>query len=55
MFYADVVVIGAEAVGLACAAELALLGMSVIALERAQAIGTETSSRNIEMIHAGMC
>ena len=54
MFDTDAVVIGAGAVGLACAAELAVTGLSVIVLERADAIGTQTSSRNSEVIHAGM-
>lgn len=36
------------------ARELALAGREVIVLERAEAIGTETSSRNSEVIHAGI-
>ena len=50
----DVVVIGAGAVGLAVARALALGGREVVILEAADAIGTGTSSRNSEVIHAGM-
>ncbi|MGE3294960.1 MAG: NAD(P)/FAD-dependent oxidoreductase [Geminicoccaceae bacterium] len=50
----DCVVIGAGVVGLACARRLAMAGLEVIVLERADAIGTETSSRNSEVIHAGV-
>ena len=48
------VVIGAGVVGLACARALAIAGHDVIVLERADIIGTETSSRNSEVIHAGI-
>lgn len=50
----DCVVIGAGVVGLAIARELALEGREVIVLEAADAIGTHTSSRNSEVIHAGL-
>ena len=50
----DCVVIGAGVVGLACARELAMKGREVIILEQADAIGTETSSRHSEVIHAGI-
>jgi L-2-hydroxyglutarate oxidase LhgO len=50
----DCAVIGAGVVGLAVARELALAGREVIVLERAEAIGTECSSRNSEVIHAGI-
>ncbi len=50
----DAIVIGAGVVGLAIAARLAGLGLEVIVLERANAIGTETSARNSEVIHGGM-
>jgi L-2-hydroxyglutarate oxidase LhgO len=53
-FEADAVVIGAGAVGLACARALALKGRDVLVLEAASAIATETSSRNSEVIHAGL-
>lgn len=50
----ETVVIGAGVVGLACARALAMAGDDVIVLEAADAIGTETSSRNSEVIHAGI-
>ena len=50
----DAVVIGAGVVGLAVARALALAGREVVVLEAADAIGTETSSRNSEVIHAGI-
>ncbi len=50
----DCVVIGAGVVGLAVARALALQGREVLVLEAANAIGTETSSRNSEVIHAGI-
>jgi L-2-hydroxyglutarate oxidase LhgO len=48
------IVIGAGVVGLAVARALALEGYDVVVLEAANAIGTGTSSRNSEVIHAGM-
>jgi L-2-hydroxyglutarate oxidase LhgO len=48
------VVIGAGVVGLAIARRLALAGLEVVVLEAAEAIGTATSSRNSEVIHAGI-
>lgn len=50
----DVVVVGAGVVGLAVARALALAGREVIVLEAAEAIGTATSSRNSEVVHAGI-
>lgn len=50
----DCVVIGAGVVGLAVARALALQGREVMVLEAAEAIGTGTSSRNSEVIHAGI-
>jgi L-2-hydroxyglutarate oxidase LhgO len=50
----DCIVIGAGVVGLAVARALALAGREVIVLETAEGIGTETSSRNSEVIHAGI-
>lgn len=48
------VVIGAGVVGLAVARALAQSGREVIVLEAADAIGTGASSRNSEVIHAGI-
>jgi L-2-hydroxyglutarate oxidase LhgO len=50
----DVLVIGAGVVGLACARALALRGHSVIVAEKTAGIGNGVSSRNSEVIHAGM-
>jgi L-2-hydroxyglutarate oxidase LhgO len=50
----DCVVVGAGVIGLAIARALARAGREVLVLERAHAIGTETSSRNSEVIHAGI-
>jgi L-2-hydroxyglutarate oxidase LhgO len=50
----DCVVVGAGVVGLAIARKLALAGREVIVLEAAEGIGTVTSSRNSEVIHAGI-
>lgn len=50
----DCVVIGAGVVGLAVARALALAGREVLILEAEAAIGTGTSSRNSEVIHAGI-
>jgi L-2-hydroxyglutarate oxidase LhgO len=50
----DAIVVGAGVVGLAVARALARAGRDVIVLESADAIGTETSSRNSEVIHAGI-
>lgn len=50
----DVVVIGAGVVGLAVARALALSGREVLVLEAANRSGTGVSSRNSEVIHAGI-
>ncbi|GAB4089695.1 NAD(P)/FAD-dependent oxidoreductase [Hydrogenophaga soli] len=50
----DAVVIGAGVVGLAVARALAQAGREVVLLELAQAVGTGVSSRNSEVIHAGL-
>lgn len=50
----DCVVIGAGVVGLACARALALKGREVLILEQHDLIGSETSARNSEVIHAGI-
>src|SRR3569623_2469651 len=48
------IVVGAGVVGLAVARKLAQAGREVIVLEAAEASGTITSSRNSEVIHAGI-
>ena len=50
----DCVVIGAGVIGLAIGRALAMRGLEVVVVEAASAIGTETSSRNSEVIHAGI-
>jgi L-2-hydroxyglutarate oxidase LhgO len=50
----ETIVIGAGAVGLACARALALSGREVMVLEQHDLIGSETSARNSEVIHAGI-
>ena len=50
----DCVVIGAGVVGLAIARAMALKGRDVVVLEATGSIGSETSSRNSEVIHAGI-
>ena len=50
----DAVVVGAGVVGLAVARELALSGREVLVLEASEHIGSGTSSRNSEVIHAGL-
>ncbi len=50
----DCIVVGAGVVGLAIARALALAGREVLILEQAEAVGTETSARNSEVIHAGI-
>ncbi|WP_311220853.1 MULTISPECIES: NAD(P)/FAD-dependent oxidoreductase [unclassified Acidovorax] len=50
----ECVVVGAGVVGLAVARALALQGREVFVLEAAAAIGTGISSRNSEVIHAGI-
>jgi L-2-hydroxyglutarate oxidase LhgO len=50
----DAAVVGAGAVGLACGYALARRGRSVVVLEAGPAIGQGVSSRNSEVIHAGL-
>jgi L-2-hydroxyglutarate oxidase LhgO len=50
----ECVVIGAGVIGLAVARRLAQAGREVVVLEAAESIGTVTSSRNSEVIHAGI-
>jgi len=51
---ADVVVVGAGAIGLAASAALARRGHSVVVVERNAGIAQEITSRNSEVIHAGI-
>lgn len=50
----ETIVIGAGVVGLASARSLAMSGREVMVLERHDIIGSETSARNSEVIHAGI-
>ena len=54
MEHVECVVVGAGVVGLAIAARLAQQGVEVVVLEQHDCIGHETSSRNSEVIHAGI-
>ena len=51
---ADCVVVGAGVIGLACARALALAGREVLIVEAEDTFGSVTSSRNSEVIHAGI-
>jgi L-2-hydroxyglutarate oxidase LhgO len=53
-FNADITIIGAGVIGLAIASEVAEAGKDIIVLERHNSFGQETSSRNSEVLHAGM-
>ena len=50
----DALVIGADEVGLAATRALSLTGREVMVMEREAAIDTGTSSRNSEVVHAGI-
>ena len=50
----DCVIVGAGVIGLATGRALSLRGLEVVVVEAAGATGTETSSRNSEVIHAGI-
>lgn len=50
----DAVIIGAGVIGLACARSLALAGRSVLILESEKSVGNGISSRNSEVMHAGL-
>ena len=50
----DAIIIGAGAVGLACAYALVQRGFETIVLEKEKAIGQGVSSRNSEVIHGGL-
>lgn len=51
---ADTVVIGAGVIGLAVARRLSGLGQEVLVIEESDGIGQQTSSRNSEVVHAGI-
>ena len=50
----ECVVVGAGVVGLAISKLLSEAGLEVLVVEAEDAIGTQTSSRNSEVIHAGI-
>lgn len=50
----DIIVVGAGVVGLAIARALAMAGREVVIVEADSAIGSHTSARNSEVIHAGL-
>ncbi|WP_394201425.1 NAD(P)/FAD-dependent oxidoreductase [Shewanella waksmanii] len=52
--YIETLVVGGGVIGLAIAAELAKRGQQVVVVERQSQFGMETSSRNSEVIHAGL-
>ncbi len=54
MMATSTLIIGGGVVGLACAAEFAARGADVVLVERNGHLGEETSSRNSEVIHAGI-
>lgn len=50
----DIIIIGGGVVGLACACKLSELKLKTLLIERHKSFGYETSSRNSEVIHAGI-
>ena len=54
MDHIEVVIVGAGVVGLAIAREIALSGKSALIIEKQNSFGMATSSRNSEVIHAGI-
>lgn len=54
MFDAEIIIIGAGVVGLAIAAKLVESNENVFVIEQNKTFGQETSSRNSEVIHAGI-
>lgn len=50
----DALIVGGGVIGLAAAMRLARAGMDVALLERHESFGREASSRNSEVVHAGM-
>jgi len=53
-YHVEIAVVGAGVIGLAVARALAQTGKEVLLLDRASMIGSETSARNSEVIHAGL-
>lgn len=53
-YHVDCVVIGGGVIGIAVARQLAMTGREVWLLEATSELGSETSSRNSEVIHAGI-
>ena len=54
MDHVQCVVAGAGVIGLAAARSLALAGREVVVVETEEMIGMQTSSRNSEVVHAGI-
>lgn len=54
MFDSDITIIGAGVIGLAIANKVSLANKNVFIIERNRTFGQETSSRNSEVIHAGI-
>jgi len=50
----DITIVGAGVIGLAIAAELSKIYQNIIVVEKNTVFGQETSSRNSEVIHAGI-
>jgi L-2-hydroxyglutarate oxidase LhgO len=50
----EIIVVGGGVIGLAIAYQLGRFGHDVLVLERNARVGSETSSRNSEVIHAGL-
>ena len=48
------VIVGGGVIGLACSRSLSAAGVEVFLLEKNKFVGQETSSRNSEVIHAGI-
>ena len=53
-FRAECLVVGAGVIGLAVARQLAIAGLEVLVVEKEPVFGSATSSRNSEVIHAGI-
>lgn len=54
MLRVDALVVGAGVIGLATARAFQLAGFETVLIDKASSFGTETSSRNSEVIHAGI-